>query len=116
MVGLEWTDSFQASNDAISNHPVVYNAAAFYGHNECESRLYPHYPISHHILRSSDDLKQFTFPDYDFGRIYLAAYDEHCPISAPEEDRDDRLALYALEMWALALLNTIPSLRLELID
>ncbi len=57
--------------------PVIFDACCIYAHNEVE--LAPLRPARHQM-----------------GRSYIKAYFRHFPISAPEEDQDDRNALYCL--------------------
>lgn len=65
------------STDLNSNTPVIYDATCIYAHNEIE--LAPLRPIRHKM-----------------GKQYVKAYFEHFQMSDPEEDQDDRNALYCL--------------------
>ena len=80
------------STDLASNTPVIYDATCIYAHNEsmcttprCLDRtdriveLAPLRPIRHKM-----------------GKQYVKAYFEHFHKSEPEEDQDDRNALYCL--------------------
>ncbi|KAH0536795.1 hypothetical protein FGG08_006363 [Glutinoglossum americanum] len=67
------------STDVATDNPVIFDAAAFYAHNEYE--LGPWRPTRHKI-----------------GKLYVHAYHKYFPISVPEEDFDDRNALYCIVM------------------
>ncbi|KAI9703666.1 MAG: hypothetical protein M1836_007436 [Candelina mexicana] len=69
------------STDIETNTPIIFDAACIYAHNEIE--LAPLRPARHQM-----------------GKPYVDAYFEYFPISAPEEDQDDRNALYCLR-WDL---------------
>ena len=66
-----------ASTNIESNLPVVYDGACLYAHNEMEMAAWR--PIRHQI-----------------GRQFMKAYFTYFPVSAPEEDQDDRNLLYYL--------------------
>ncbi len=70
-----------ASTNIDTNMPVVYDGACLYAHNEMEMAAWR--PIRHLI-----------------GRQYMKAYFNYFPISAPEEDQDDRNLLY-YQRWDL---------------
>ncbi|KAM0795981.1 Fructosamine kinase-domain-containing protein [Usnea florida] len=65
------------STDLNSNTPVIFDATCIYAHNEIE--LAPLRPIRHRM-----------------GKQYVKAYFDHFQKSNPEEDQDDRNALYCL--------------------
>ncbi|KAL9012660.1 MAG: hypothetical protein Q9173_002584 [Seirophora scorigena] len=65
------------SAEVATNTPVIYDATCIYAHNEME--LAPMRPVRHRM-----------------GRQYVKAYFKYFPISPPEEDQDDRNALYCL--------------------
>lgn len=65
------------STNVATNLPVIYDATCIYAHNEFE--LAPLRPVRHRM-----------------GEDYVKAYFRHFPISPPEEDQDDRNALYCL--------------------
>jgi len=65
------------STDVNTDNPVIFDAASFYAHNEYE--LGPWRPTRHKM-----------------GKPYVQRYCRHFPISAPEEDFDDRNALYCI--------------------
>ncbi|SLM39144.1 Protein kinase-like domain [Lasallia pustulata] len=65
------------SSNAETDSPVIFDASCVYAHNEVE--MAPWRPIRHKI-----------------GKPYVRAYHKHFPISAPEEDQDDRNALYCI--------------------
>ncbi|KAJ5519085.1 hypothetical protein N7453_001507 [Penicillium expansum] len=66
-----------ASTNVDTNLPVIYDGAGLYAHNEMEMAAWR--PIRHLI-----------------GRQYMKAYFNYFPMSAPEEDQDDRNLLYYL--------------------
>ena len=66
-----------ASTDLGTDLPIVFDACCFYAHNEYEMGTWR--PVR-----------------YKLGRPYMEAYHKFFPISAPEEDHDDRNALYAI--------------------
>ncbi|KAL8879026.1 MAG: hypothetical protein Q9215_002065 [Flavoplaca cf. flavocitrina] len=65
------------STNVETSLPVIYDATCIYAHNELE--LAPLRPVRHRM-----------------GKQYVKAYFRHFPISPPEEDQDDRNALYCL--------------------
>ncbi|KAL8832975.1 MAG: hypothetical protein Q9170_004611 [Blastenia crenularia] len=67
------------STDIATNLPVIYDATCIYAHNELE--LAPMRPARHRM-----------------GEKYVEAYFKNVPISSPEEDQDDRNALYCLSV------------------
>ncbi|KAM0806774.1 putative protein-ribulosamine 3-kinase [Seiridium cardinale] len=69
--------SGNTSTNAETNTPIIYDGACLYAHNEMEMAAWR--PIRHML-----------------GRQYMKAYFDHFPISAPEEDHDDRNLLYYL--------------------
>ncbi|KAJ1324156.1 protein-ribulosamine 3-kinase [Microdochium nivale] len=69
------------STNVTTNAPIIYDGASLYAHNELEMAAWR--PIRHLI-----------------GRQYMQAYFDYFPISAPEEDQDDRNLLYYLR-WDL---------------
>ncbi|KAI9785904.1 MAG: hypothetical protein M1839_008170 [Geoglossum umbratile] len=66
-----------ATTDADTNRPIIFDAGSFYAHNE--------YDLG--VWRASWN---------KIGNSYITHYHKHFPISAPEEDYDDRGALYAM--------------------
>ena len=67
--------SSNASTSLHTSGPIIYNACAFYGHNEY-------------------DLCEFVTGK--LGRGYLDAYQRLIPVSEPKEDFGDRMRLYRL--------------------
>ncbi|RKK89758.1 hypothetical protein BFJ68_g16633 [Fusarium oxysporum] len=63
--------------DNFTGKPIVFDACVFWAHNEYEIGTW-------RALR------------YRFGKAYIKEYQKHFPISAPEEDHDDRNALYSM--------------------
>jgi len=77
---------------------MVFDAAGFYGHNECDK---PEKATSQIFegqtdMRHAVDVKAVRINRYKFGRDYMKEYHSHFPISAPEDDLAARLALYSL--------------------
>ena len=48
------------------------------------------------LINRKDELNTFNVPRYKIGRRYMEEYHKHFPISAPEEDYEDRNRLYAM--------------------
>ncbi|KFY36873.1 hypothetical protein V495_07537 [Pseudogymnoascus sp. VKM F-4514 (FW-929)] len=65
--------------DAETEVPIIFDSCAFWGHNEA-------------------DLSCMRAPRYRMGRPYIREYHALMPKSEPEEDWDDRNALYAMRM------------------
>lgn len=65
------------STDVATDLPIIFDAPCLYAHNEYE--LAPWRPTRHKI-----------------GKPYIRAYHKYFPVSAPEEDHDDRNALYCM--------------------
>ncbi|GAB1315398.1 hypothetical protein MFIFM68171_05608 [Madurella fahalii] len=63
--------------DIATGKPIVFDACVFYAHNEYEIGTW----------------RQMR---YRFGKSYIKAYQNYFPVSAPEEDHDDRNALYSI--------------------
>ncbi|KAI1477792.1 Fructosamine kinase-domain-containing protein [Daldinia eschscholtzii] len=68
-----------AETDAETGAPVIFDAASFYAHNEYE-------------------LGVWRQPWNEIGEAYRKEYHKHMPKSQPEEDSDDRNALYAVRV------------------
>ncbi|CAG8981551.1 hypothetical protein HYALB_00013936 [Hymenoscyphus albidus] len=73
------------STDLDTGEPITFDASSFWDHNEYEVRT----------MRPAG---------VQFGRAYLKAYHARYPISPPEEDHEDRLALYAILVEQMRLL------------
>ena len=83
---------------------MVFDAAGFYGHNECKKHFQKlkasaTYPIQYTEICLAVDVKAMRISRYQFGRTYMNAYRSHIPISPPEEDVEARLALYSLRRY-----------------
>ena len=63
------------STDAATDKPVIFDASSTYAHNEFE-------------------LGAWNLPRHQIYKAHLRAYQRLFPVSAPEEDADDRLILY----------------------
>lgn len=68
-----------AETDAETGQPIIFDAASFYAHNEYE-------------------LGVWRQPWNKIGAAYRKEYHKHFPKSRPEEDCDDRQALYAVRV------------------
>lgn len=66
-----------AATNEQTDAPVVFDAAAFYGHHEYDTRA-------------------MVNPFYKFGREYLDCYQLHNPVSDPRDDFEDRMTLYKM--------------------
>ncbi|KAI9770839.1 MAG: hypothetical protein M1839_003034 [Geoglossum umbratile] len=82
--------------DSATNEPIIFDASALWAHNEYE-------------------IGKWRAPHHKFGKEYIKAYHSHFPISAPEEDHDERNALYSLrcELHSSAYLPSTPQFRKE---
>ncbi|KAK6077787.1 hypothetical protein SCUP234_06545 [Seiridium cupressi] len=69
--------SGNTSTNVETNTPIIYDGACLYAHHEMEMAAWR--PVRHLL-----------------GRQYMKAYFDYFPISAPEEDFDDRNLLYYL--------------------
>ncbi|KAG7006437.1 hypothetical protein G7Y79_00014g036120 [Physcia stellaris] len=80
--------------------PIVFDASAFYGHNEYEVRT------------MRPDVR------FKFGRAYLKAYHRNYPIALPLEDHADRNSLYSIRsrLHDSCLFRANPRFRQILID
>ncbi|KAF7503601.1 hypothetical protein GJ744_003584 [Endocarpon pusillum] len=65
------------STDAATYKPIIFDASSMYAHNEFE-------------------LGAWSLLRHQIYKMYIGAYQEYFPISAPKEDVDDRLILYRL--------------------
>ena len=83
-----------AAVDTQTGRPQIYDSASFYGHNECEFHYYLQYTGPY--LRDIDDLGNWRPERNKFCSIYFDTYHFHIPKSFPEEDYEDRNALYAM--------------------
>ncbi|KAI4267286.1 MAG: hypothetical protein LQ337_008428 [Flavoplaca oasis] len=70
-----WYGNCCTDND--TGRPIVFDACVQWAHNEYE-------------------IGTWRAVRYRFGKTYIKAYHKYYPISAPEEDHDDRNALYSI--------------------
>jgi protein-ribulosamine 3-kinase len=70
-----WPGNAMLDND--TNRIIIFDSCAFWGHNEA-------------------DLGSWRAPRYMMGRPFFREYQKAMGISEPQEDWDDRIALYAL--------------------
>ena len=83
------------STNIESDMPVIFDATCIYAHNERE------FSFRHTLLycRNADEpveLAPMRPARHRMTKPYVKAYFRHFPVSAPEEDQDDRNALYCL--------------------
>ncbi|OBT83586.1 hypothetical protein VE02_07995 [Pseudogymnoascus sp. 03VT05] len=85
--------------DSQTDQPLIYDPASFYAHNEY-------------------DLGNWRPERNKFSRSYFNAYHSHIPKSIPEDDYDDRNALYSIRfnLHAAALFPKMTSFRELVID
>ncbi|KAF2105812.1 Fructosamine kinase-domain-containing protein [Lophiotrema nucula] len=62
---------------AENGEPIMFDPSVFWGHNEY-------------------DLDNMKVPRYRMGRHWMREYHKHFPISAPEDDYEDRINLYEI--------------------
>ncbi|CZR48024.1 uncharacterized protein FPRO_12634 [Fusarium proliferatum ET1] len=82
------------ATNADTGGPVYFDPSVFWGHNECKScvsrnrsRADQFYPV---------DVGNMATPRYRLGRHWMREYHKFFPISAPEEDYEDRNLLYRI--------------------
>lgn len=80
------------STDLNSNTPVIYDATCIYAHNESMLMTLRCFDRTDKVV----ELAPLRPIRYKMGKQYVKAYFEHFQISNPEEDQDDRNALYSL--------------------
>ena len=80
--------------DAETDELMIFDSCCYWGHNECKTMF--HYDCSATTDRLVADLGPWRASRYRLGRPYIKEYYKHIPISAPEEDADDRNLLYAM--------------------
>lgn len=100
-----------AETDAETGQPIIFDAASFYAHNECKTLRPPEVVFGfaeQFLIRIElrdkeadtrarvDELGVWRQPWNKIGAAYRKEYHKHFPKSRPEEDCDDRQALYAV--------------------
>lgn len=80
------------STDLNSNTPVIYDATCIYAHNESKRMTLRCFENTDSIV----ELAPLRPIRHKMGKQYVKAYFEHFQKSDPEEDQDDRNALYCL--------------------
>lgn len=83
-----------ATMDADTEMPLVFDAASFYAHNECGLPIFS-LPRMKTETNFADDLGVWRAPWNKIGRPYISRYYKHFPVAPPEEDCDDRNLLYS---------------------
>ncbi|KAH8650076.1 Fructosamine kinase-domain-containing protein [Xylariales sp. PMI_506] len=66
--------------DVATGNPIVFDACVFWAHNEYHE----------------DEIGTWRQMRYRFGKSYIRSYQKYFPPAAPEEDHDDRNALYSI--------------------
>ena len=82
------------AKNAKTGGPVIFDPSVFWAHNECQSSKSEMILLS--LIFDPDDLGNFNISRYRLGREWMEEYHKHFPISAPEEDHEDRNLLYAM--------------------
>ena len=78
-----------------SGEPVVFDASAFWAHNECKFEcLKP--LVTRLTTPPTDELGNWRPVRNKLGPEYFKAYHSYVPIAEPQEDYDDRNALYSM--------------------
>ncbi len=84
------------STDSTTNTPVIFDATCIYAHNESTSTDHTHKSTRDALLTAIVELAPLRPVRHRMGKPYIKAYFTHFPVSDPEEDQDDRNALYCL--------------------
>jgi protein-ribulosamine 3-kinase len=87
-------DGNVATNRETKN-PVIFDSTCIYAHNECKP-LTLLSPDSSHLVNRSVELAPLRPARHRMRKEYIEAYIEEVDPSDPEEDHDDRNALYCL--------------------
>jgi fructosamine-3-kinase len=88
--------------DGDTEEGIVYDPASFWAHNECTYSCLPTLTTTYILLdllltyKQIDELGNWRPERNKFTRRYFQAYHSHIPKAEPEEDYDDRNALYSL--------------------
>ena len=82
----------KVSTDLNLNTPVIYDATCINGHNESTWMTFPSFDCTDKIV----ELAPLRPIRHKMGKQYVKAYFDHFQKSDPEEDQDDRNALYCL--------------------
>ncbi|KAH6723222.1 Fructosamine kinase-domain-containing protein [Leptodontidium sp. MPI-SDFR-AT-0119] len=103
-----------AAVDSHTGRPLIYYPSSFYAHNECR-----HLSLSKFFHRQIlDELGNWRPERNKFPSVYFNTYHSHIPKSFPEEDYDDRNALYSMRfnMQAAAIFPDEESFRESVTD
>ncbi|KAI9659639.1 MAG: hypothetical protein M1831_003720 [Alyxoria varia] len=87
-----WDGNVSTSTD--TNTPVIFDATCIYGHNESNWLIQCLSIVD--TLTVVVELAPLRPVRHRMGKPYVKAYFKHFPVSPPEEDQDDRNALYCL--------------------
>ncbi len=83
-----------AAVDTQTGLPLIYDPSSFYAHNECKKYRFFVRLLLYKQL--SDVLGNWRPERNKFSHSYFSAYHSHVPKSTPEDDYDDRNALYSM--------------------
>lgn len=87
-----------ASTNVDTNLPVIYDGACLYAHNESKycSTKEGTTVAARECLPKAVEMAAWRPIRHMIGRQYMKSYFNYFPVSAPEEDQDDRNMLYYL--------------------
>jgi protein-ribulosamine 3-kinase len=85
------------SSEADRHRPYIYDASAFWGHNECEFQdLFSFIKALSDTKSTLDDLHNWRGARFRLSKEYVKEYFKNFPMSPPQEDWDDRNLLYSM--------------------
>lgn len=87
-----------AAVDITDDSPLVFDPCCFWAHNECKKFCTSSNAHAAITDRVADELGDWRQERNRFSRSYFTAYHSHFPKASPEEDYDDRNALYAMQV------------------
>lgn len=83
--------------NAATGDPIYFDPSVFWGHNECKYFFWTFYcVVETYPCLFTDDVGSMATPRYKLGRHWMREYHKFFPITAPEEDYEDRNLLYAM--------------------
>ncbi|MCJ1269176.1 hypothetical protein MMC22_009065 [Lobaria immixta] len=110
-----------AAVDVTDDSPLVFDPCCFWAHNECKKLRTSSHTHAAITDRVADELGNWRPERNRFSRSYFTAYHSHFPKASPEEDYDDRNALYAMQverfnLQAATLFPDVLSFRKSVVD